>query len=41
MLFTKEEYFYLSRLAEKMNVNRLPHLRERALLSLPPDFQPV
>ncbi len=38
-LFNKEEYFYLSRLAEKMDINRLPHLRERALLSLPPDLQ--
>jgi len=29
---TKEEYFYLSRLAQKMDVRRVPHLKERKQL---------
>jgi asparagine synthase (glutamine-hydrolysing) len=37
-LSTKEEYFYLSTLSCKMDVSRVPHLKQRALLSVPADF---
>ncbi|HEY1707253.1 MAG TPA: asparagine synthetase B [Rhizomicrobium sp.] len=37
-LSTKEEYFYLSTLSCKMDVSRVPHLKQRALLTVPAEF---